>query len=74
MDVEKNEHLPVKKFVLFLGTNYDGMGAMYDIFGSYDTVEEIDAILKQKLVRRNYDWYQIVERDTWAILRAGDVK
>jgi len=54
----------MKKYILFAWWSYEASGGMKDIKGSYDTRSELYDILDTM----EYDYYTVVDRDTWEIL------
>lgn len=69
----------MKKYILFAYMNYYPSGGMGDQHGSFDTVEEAVERFKSQIYRPGmrsldvFDWdeFQIVDRDTWQIVKAG---
>lgn len=56
----------MKKYILFLYEKHEGLGGLHDLHNSYDTFMEAVEQAKE----HGALWsYQIVDRDTWEIVR-----
>ena len=54
-----------KKYILFQFDDYYPSGGLWDIKGSFDTIEEAK---DNWSCRPSYDQSEIVDRDTWEIV------
>lgn len=68
----------MKYYMLFAGKEYYPYGGMKDWADCYDSVEEAKEVAKEIIynfhelpVAFKYDWWQIVDADTWEILEEG---
>jgi len=51
----------MKRYLAFAGETYYPGGGWEDYIGTYDTIEEARAVLKEKY---NHGWWQIVDTTT----------
>lgn len=62
----------MKKYVVFACPFYYPRGGMDDVAGSFDTLEEALSNGPSSILSlSNPGWWEIVDRDTWAILEHG---
>lgn len=57
----------MKKYILFQYLDYYPDGGMGDFAGSFSSGSEILNFCKSQ--RMNYDSYEVVDRDTWEIMK-----
>jgi len=63
------EDKETKMYILFGGEHYYPGGGFYDYIGTSDLVQELKdhaKILEKK--ERYFDWWHIVDSDTWKII------
>lgn len=54
----------MKKYLLFAGEVYYPGGGWIDFKGSFDSVKDCINALSRIKKESDYDWYEIVDRDT----------
>lgn len=55
-----------KKYIVFCMCEYYPSGGLDDIKNSFDSIEEAKQYAISAL-SKGYDWFHIVDRDTWEI-------
>jgi len=57
------------KYALFAGGNFYPSGGMSDCCGRYETIELArEAAVRDDDLGDNYDWYQIVDLETFTVV------
>ena len=67
MDV-KQRTSKMKKYILFQYSEYDAAGGLHGITGSFDTIDEAIYEIEHG-ENRPLDYHDIVDRDTWEIVK-----